>query len=124
MENWYVPMTMVPGIGLLILSTSNLMVTLSNELTGLIKDQINEEDIILRKMKQLKSLNLAMVYFYISVACLAIAGVIDGLQILSIKKSGTYISIIGIVIMLWGLFTLIRYSYNAVSIRQDQLKIT
>lgn len=122
MENWYLPITIVPGIGLLILSTSNLMVTLSNELSGLIKEQSKDETIILRKLTQLKTLNRAMVFFYIAVACLAIAGLIGGLQLKKIEYSATYISVLGIVIMLLGLFSLIKYSYRAVSIRQDQFK--
>ncbi len=122
MENWYLPITLVPGIGLLILSTSNLMVTLSNELSGFIKEQSKDESILLRKLAQLKSLNRAMVLFYISVACLAIAGLIGGLQLNAIKNSATYISVIGILIMILGLLSLIKYSYRAVSIRQDQFK--
>ncbi len=120
MENWYLPITIVPGIGLLILSTSNLMVTLTNELSGLIKEQSKDESIIHRKLVQLKTLNRAMVLFYIAVACLAISGLIGGLQLKVIEKSATYISVLGIVIMLLGLFSLIKYSYRAVSIRQDQ----
>ena len=122
MENWYLPITIVPGIGLLILSTSNLMVTLSNELSGLIKEQSKDDSIIYRKLAQLKTLNRAMVFFYIAVACLAISGLIGGLQLKVIENSATYISIIGILIMLLGLLSLIIYSYRAVSIRQDQFK--
>lgn len=124
MENWYLPITIVPGIGLLILSTSNLMVTLSNELSGLIKEHSKDESIILRKLAQLKILNRAMVCFYVSVACLAIAGLIGGFQFNFIKNGTTYISSIGILIMLLGLVSLIIYSYRAVSIRQDQFKTT
>lgn len=124
MENWYLPITLVPGIGLLILSTSNLMVTLSNELSGLINGQSKDESIISRKLIQLKTLNRAMVFFYISVAFLAIAGLIGGLQLSAIKSSAAYISVMGIVIMILGLFFLIKYSYRAVSIRQDQFKTT
>ena len=122
MENWYLPITIVPGIGLLILSTSNLMVTLTNELSGLIKEQSKDDSIIHRKLTQLKTLNRAMVLFYIAVACLAIAGLIGGLQFETTDNSATYISVLGIVIMLLGLFSLIKYSYRAVSIRQDQFK--
>jgi hypothetical protein len=120
MENWYLPITIVPGIGLLILSTTNLMVTLSNELSGLINEQSKDDSIILRKLAQLKTLNRTMVFFYIAVACLAISGLIGGLQLKMIESSAKYISVLGIVIMLLGLFFLIKYSYRAVSIRQDQ----
>jgi len=122
MENWYLPITIVPGIGLLILSTSNLMITLSNELNGLIKEHTVDESIISRKLTQLKTLNRAMVLFYIAVACLAIAGLIGGLKLSTIKNGATYISILGIIIMLLGLLSLVKYSYKAVSIRQDQFK--
>ena len=122
MENWYLPITIVPGIGLLILSTSNLMVTLTNELSGFIKEKSKDESIIHRKLVQLKTLNRAMVLFYIAVACLAISGLIGGLQLKVIENSATYISVLGIVIMLLGLFSLIKYSYRAVSIRQNQFK--
>lgn len=120
MENWYLPMTILPGIGLLILSTSNLMITLSNEIASLIKERSTEESIISRKLVQLKTLNRAMVFFYIAVAFLAITGVLGGLQIASLKNSLSYIAIVGIIIMLSGIFSLIKYSYKAVSIRQDQ----
>ena len=120
MDNWYLPMTILPGIGLLILSTSNLMITLSNEVASLIKEQTMPESIILRKLEQLKTLNRAMVFFYIAVAFLAITGVLGGLQITSIKNNLVYIAVIGIIIMLSGIFSLIKYSYKAESIRQDQ----
>jgi hypothetical protein len=100
------------------------MVTLSNELNGFINGKSIDESIISRKLVQLKTLNRAMVFFYISVACLAIAGLIGGLQLRGLKNSATYISVIGIVIMILGLFFLIKYSYRAVSIRQDQFKTT
>ncbi len=120
MENWYLPITLVPGIGLLILSTSNLMVTLSNELNGFKIEDLKDDAIFSRKLAQLKTLNRSMVLFYSAVACLAIAGLIGGLQLSSIKNSATYISVIGIVIMILGLLSLIKYSFKAVSIRQDQ----
>jgi len=122
MKNRHLPITIIPGIGLLILSTSNLMVTLSNELSGLIKEQSKDDAIISQKIAQLKILNRAMVLFYIAVACLAVSGLIGSLQFKVIENSATYISVLGIVIMLLGLLSLIKHSYRAVSIQQDQFK--
>lgn len=124
MENWYLPITIVPGIGLLILSTSNLMVSLSNEIYTMIKNKQESETIVSRKLLQLKLLNSSMVLFYIAVACLSISGLLAGLNT-SIGQEvdiSIYISIIGIIIFLLGLMSLISYSYRAVSIRQDQFK--
>lgn len=98
MENWYLPITIVPAVGLLIFSTSNLMVTLSNELSGLIKEQSKDEGIIHRKLAQLKTLNRAMVFFYIAVACLTISGLIGGLQFKAIENGATYISVLALLL--------------------------
>jgi hypothetical protein len=99
------------------------MVTLSNALSGLIKEQSKMDSIISRKLTQLKTSNRAMVFFYSAVACLAISGLIGTLHLKMIENSAIYISILGIFIMLLGLFYLIKYSYNAVSIRQNQFNL-
>ena len=117
MENWYLPITIVPGLGLLILSTSNLMVTLSHEISAML-DTAKEKTIIARKLKQLKLLNMAMVLFYISVALLLISAVCNGLY--AIDKVSLYISVLAIVFALLGLFALVTFSFRAVSIRQNQ----
>ena len=119
MENWYLPMTIVPGLGLIILSTSNLIVTLSNEISAMISSS-KEKTIITRKLTQLKLLNTAMVFFYIAVALLLIAAVVNGLN--SNQKITLYASILAITCALIGIITLIKYSFKAVTIRQDQFK--
>jgi predicted ferric reductase len=117
MENWYLPITIVPGLGLLILSTSNLMVTLSHEISAML-DAAKEKTIIARKLKQLKLLNMAMVFFYVAVALLLISAVCNGLY--AIDKVSLYISVLAIVFALMGLFALVTFSFRAVSIRQSQ----
>lgn len=117
MENWYLPITIVPGLGLLILSTSNLMVTLSNEISAML-DTAKAKTIIVRKLKQLKLLNMAMVFFYVAVALLLVSAVCNGLY--AIDKASLYISVLAIVFALLGLFSLVLFSFRAVSIRQNQ----
>ena len=117
MENWYLPITIVPGLGLLILSTSNLMVTLSHEISAML-DTAKAKTIIARKLKQLKLLNMAMVFFYIAVALLLISAVCNGVY--AIDKVSLYISVLAIVFALLGLFALVTFSFRAVSIRQNQ----
>ena len=119
MENWHLPITIVPGLGLLILSTSNLMLTLSNEISTMI-ELSKHKTIITRKLAQLKLLNMAMVFFYISVAILLVSAVLNGLY--SIEKISLYISVFAIIFALIGLFSLVVYSFRAVTIRQKQFK--
>ncbi len=124
MEDWYIPITIIPGIGLLILSTSNMMVTLSSEINTLIHGEDKSEAIIKRKLVQLKLLNRAMVLFYIAIASLVTAALIAGISVKlgSSQNATLYVIILGIMMLLLGLFWLIKYSYRAVSIRQDQFK--
>jgi hypothetical protein len=119
MENWYLPITIVPGLGLLILSTSNLMLTLSNEISVMIEHS-KEKTIITRKLKQLKLLNMAMVFFYVAVALLLVSAVLNGLY--TIEKASLYISVLAIISALIGILSLIIYSFRAVTIRQNQFK--
>lgn len=125
MDNWYIPITIIPGIGLLILSTSNLMVALSTEINTLIHNTDENDVIINKKLIQLKLLNRAMVLFYIAISCLVTSALIGGISLkLDIETTLTlYVIILGIIMLLLGLFWLIKYSYRAVSIRQDQFKI-
>ena len=119
MENWYLPITVVPGLGLLLLSTSNLMVTLSSEIRIMIEGS-KEKKIITKKLTQLKLLNMAMVFFYSAVAHLLISAVINALY--TVETISLYISIFAITLALIGLFVLIIYSFRAVTIRQKQFK--
>lgn len=119
MEQWYLPLTIVPGIGLLVLSTSNLMVALSNELDELTTTG-KDGNIINRKLKQLKLLNSAMVFFYVAIFLLFISTVV-----VSINKNyniSTYIVISAITVSTAGLVSLIIYSTRSVNIHQDQFK--
>lgn len=119
MENWYLPITIVPGLGLLILSTSNLMMTLSNEISSMIEHS-RKKAIITKKLVQLKLLNMAMVFFYIAVAFLLISSVVNGL--FDLEKESLFISVFAITSALIGIFSLIIYSFRAVEIRQKQFE--
>ncbi|PKV52887.1 MULTISPECIES: DUF2721 domain-containing protein [unclassified Aquimarina] len=122
MEHWYIPATIIPGIGLLILSTSNLLVNLSTEIKTLIVEVTLKEALIKRKLKQLKLLNSAMVFLYVAVASFVVSALISGVykSVETSFDSAIYITIAGIISALLGLIALIVYSFRAVKIRQDQ----
>lgn len=122
MENWYVPITIVPSVGLLILSTSHLLVALSGEIKALLGEENVTNLLMKRKLRQLKLLNSALVLLYISVACFVVSGLVAGVYFSSGEEEGftLYITIAGIITALLGLCSLIIYSVRAVRIRQDQ----
>jgi hypothetical protein len=64
---WYGPLTVLPAIGILILFTSNFIVSLNNELTGLEKDIVKHQEIIRLKISELKRLGIANSCLYDSV---------------------------------------------------------
>lgn len=118
---WYLPITIIPGIGLLLLSTSNLLVQLAAEINTLSLNPLKKE-ITLRKIKQLKRLNYVMVFFYVTVSLLVIAGLLQSIftQINVQLNIGIWVTTLGIVFLLIGLLNLVVYSLKAIQIRQDQ----
>ena len=63
---WYAPLTILPAIGMIILSTSNFLVSLNNEIYQLEKDTNVNGWIINQKLKQLRRLGIANALLYSS----------------------------------------------------------
>ncbi len=63
---WYAPLTILPAVGLLILSTSNFLVALNIEIYQLEKNKELNEWIINQKIKQLRRLGIANSFLYSS----------------------------------------------------------
>ena len=121
MESWYIPITILPGIGLLILSTSNLLVALSSEIAERIKST-TEDPITTRKLKQLKLLNESLVGLYIGAGCMVASGFLSGIQKVyeTTNDFSIFSMLIGVFSVLISILFLIIYSFRAVKIRQDQ----
>jgi hypothetical protein len=118
---WYGPLTVLPSIGLLVLSTSNFIVSLNNELTGLEKDKEKYQEIIRLKILQLKKLGIANSCLYGSALLFLVAGML---------KAVTLSDYLFFIIMFSGVITttaalvfLFIHSLNSVQIRQKHLKI-
>lgn len=122
MNEWYIPITILPGICLLILSTSNIMIDLSSEVRILIKENTSTSLLIERKLKQLKLINQAMVFLYLSVGSFVISGLLSGVSdnIGLHNNTGLYIMFLGMALAMLALFSLIIYSFRAVKLRQEQ----
>ncbi|WP_299709358.1 hypothetical protein [uncultured Tenacibaculum sp.] len=124
MDNWYLPITILPGIGLLILSTSNQLIALSNEISDRLKLDSCDDDISNRKLRQLKLLNKGLVGLYIGAGAMVTSGIISGIQnFYSFSNTfGVIIMLIGVISIFISLGYLITYSLRAVKIRQEQFK--
>ena len=120
MDKWYIPVTFLPGIGLLILSTSNIILALSNELNDFLTKETYVKHIHAQKIKQLRLLTWALTGFYITAAAFVVSG---GLGFLLESKNAQiprYALYLGVLCTFIALTLLIVYAYRGVSIRKQQ----
>lgn len=115
MNTWYLPITILPGIGLLIISTSTLIVSLNEELEGLLTDAQINQGLIHKKLSQMKLLTYSMTGFYISTALMVLSGLVS-FSTVSLGI-GSAILISGIFFIFLSLISLVVYSVRAVKIR-------
>lgn len=119
MTEWYIPITILPGVGLLIMSTSGLVANLSNEIAALIKENCTEHKrLIEKKIDQLTRLNRAMVGLYFSSGSLVLSGILKAaLPEIIIPE---WLLFLGALLLFGALYFLMRYSIMAVKIRKQQ----
>ncbi|GGZ20862.1 hypothetical protein GCM10007049_11820 [Echinicola pacifica] len=108
---------------MLILSTTNQMLNLSQEIASLLTDECNEFRLFIaeKKIKQLSRLTRSSTLLYLSAGCFVFSGI---LQV--ITQASTYsflpsnLLYLGAVLVLVGLGILISYSYHTITIRKLQ----
>ncbi len=118
---WYVPMTILPGLGLIILSTSNFLIALNKEIIKLCKDAESNREIIDLKVIQMKRLSVAMAFLYSGVLSFLLAG-LSGVTNLVGKTLFQGLMIAGVLFVTIAIIVLLIYSIKAVGIRQQFLK--
>lgn len=123
MDNWIIPLTLLPGIGMMIMSTSHLSTAISQEISGLIHETICDTHLVEQKISQMSLLNRALVTLYLGAAAFAITGLIGGVsavQNLMVHDAFTVCLIIGICCLLVATIFLITFSVRAVRIKKNQ----
>lgn len=122
---WYLPITIIPGVALLVLSTSNFIIALVGEIRSL---QINLDEstnkaIISKKISQLRLLSNAIISLYISMGLMTLSGMIlawQSDQSTSVSKTPMVILGVGLFCLFAAVALLILYAIRAVKIRQAQ----
>ncbi len=124
MDNWVIPLTLLPGIGMIIMSTSHLSTATSDEINQLFRDKTCDASLIKKKISQLLLLNLAKVGLYISIAVFSVSGLVEAiftLQSAMIDGSlRTILLIIGVSTLVLATLLLIIFSVRKVKIKRDQ----
>jgi len=121
--NWYLPITIIPGLGMLILSTVTQILNLSSEINGLVsqKCSVFQHEISERKIKQLGLLTRANALLYLATGSYVLSGILgvifESESIISIPSITLYI---GTIFVFMAITFLIIYAFRAVKIRKDQ----
>jgi hypothetical protein len=124
MENWVIPLTLIPGIGMIILSTSHLSTSVSDEINTLLHRDSCDRSLIQIKISQLSLLNIALVCLYISTAIFSVTGLIEGIFTLQNAMTNSAfrqtLLVTGVASLVIATFLLIAFSIRKVKIKRDQ----
>jgi len=125
MMEWYLPITIIPGIGLLILSTSTQLLGLSTEISTLVSKEHSEfqHSIADKKIQQLSLLTKANFFLYLSVAFYVFSGILGVITqskgLYSFPNLSLYTGTMTIFI---AIILLNTYAFRAVKIRKEQFE--
>lgn len=114
--DWYFPITIIPGVALLILSTVNLILGLNGELSQLAEESSRFEIIIELKIKQLKRISRAVFWFYMGIFLFLLSGMGAALTDLS-EGWLQFILLAGVLSTTLAIGYLLVFSIKAVRIR-------
>ena len=123
MVSWIFPLTILPGIGLLIISSTNWSVALTVEINHLLQAEICKEKLLRNKIRQLSLINRALVALYLSAAMCALGGFVGGILQQQMEKASmltTLLICIGMFFLLAATAMLIVYAFRAVWIKKNQ----
>ncbi len=120
---WYLPMTILPGVALIITTTSHMLMSLNAEITMLEEASNKRVDIISAKLVQLKLLSLALVFQFLSILFFLFSGIIMAVRV-EFKIFTEFLLVAGIFAFTVSIIVLLIYSLRAVSIRQKHLMLS
>lgn len=120
---WYVSIAILPGVGMLILSSSSQVVAVSDELKELLGKRCTtfQHRIAQLKIAQLGRVTRATNLLYLSAALFVLSGLIGVFdrqeKVLDLSD---YVLITGVVLVLIALILLIDYSFKTIRVRKLQ----
>jgi len=118
---WYVPLTILPAIALLILSTSNFIVSANSEIQQLEKETRRSLAIIRLKLVQLRRLSLAICFLYSSVLIFLFAS-LSMIFVIS-ELIANCLMIFAVILTTCAIAILLVHAIKAIEIRLKHLRI-
>lgn len=119
---WIIPITVLPGIALIVLSTSNILLSINNEITLLNKEKGKYREIIRLKLIQMKRLNWSLVLLYIGILIFLISGVLGAIT--DPENIYTVSSMVaGVLVLIIAIVLLIIFGFKSINIRKRHLSL-
>jgi uncharacterized membrane protein (DUF441 family) len=119
---WIIPITVLPGIALIVMSTSNILLSLNNEVALLSKEKEKYREIIGMKLIQMKRLNWSLVLLYIGILIFLVSGVLGALT--DPENFYTVSSMIaGVLVLIGAIVLLIIFGFKSIKIRKRHLSL-
>ena len=117
---WYVPLTVLPAVALIILSTSNFLIALNSEIDQLERTKDVSNWVINQKIKQLNRLGYTIILLYSSTLFL----MFSALEMAIYKEPILFNCLMVFAVLLFtaALILLFTFSLKAIKIRQRHLK--
>lgn len=117
---WYLPITIIPGVGVLIVSTTNQLLGVNEEIRILLREKCDDfqKEIITLKIAQLGKLTHATFFPYLSCSFFVCSGIVGAF--LQMNEAPNVLLICGTVSLLISLAILIVYGYKQIIIRKKQ----
>lgn len=121
--DWFLPITILPASGLLIMSTTNQMMGLSAEIGSILAEKCTpcQHQVAEMKIKQLGLLTKSITLLYASAAFFVMSGLVSAtVEDKMLSKSSEYVLILGVIMVLLALIMLIIYGFGTIRIRKFQ----
>ena len=123
MQEWYLPITILPALGMLILSTTSQMMTLSSEINSLLSNKCTDFEHLIagKKIKQLGLLTRSSALLYLASGIYVLSGILGALlETESFYDTPSLLLYFGTVLVFIAFILLITYAFRAVRIRKLQ----
>lgn len=118
---WYGPLTILPAVALIILSTSGFIIELNKEISAMETEKTGDTEIISLKIKQLKRLGTANGFLYGSALIFLTAGILK--MLIASETLFLFIMLLGVVAITIALTFLFIHSVISIHIRQKHLQL-
>ncbi len=125
MQEWYLPITILPALGMFILSTTSQMMTLSSEINSLLQEKCTEFQHLIsaKKLRQLDLLTRAGALLYLASGSYVLSGILGAVfETNSFYDLPSMLLYGGTILVFVAFILLITYAFRAVGIRKLQFE--